>query len=216
MLVLVLLGPPGAGKGTQAEMLSRQLALPHVSTGDLFRDNRARGTELGAQAEEYMDQGQLVPDELVVDMLFDRVSRPDCGAGFLLDGFPRTLPQAEALEGRLRRDTSVLALVLDVPDEELISRLSGRLTCRSCGAMYHLGFSPPSTGGACDKCGGELYQREDDRPEVVQERLVVYREQTLPLVDFYESRGLLRRIDGNRPPSEVSVALIQAARGEAA
>lgn len=216
MLVLVLLGPPGAGKGTQAEQLCSELSLPHISTGDLFRENRAGGTELGKTAQSFMDKGQLVPDELVVDMLFDRVSRPDCGAGFLLDGFPRTVPQAEALEGRLPEDAVVRALVLEVPDDELAARLSGRLTCRACGAMYHQRFSPPATEGACDKCGGQVYQREDDSPEVVQKRLAVYREQTLPLVDFYESRGLLTQVDGDRSREEVAAALIHAARGEAA
>ena len=216
MLVLVLLGPPGAGKGTQAESLSRELSLPHVSTGNLFRENRARGTELGQRAQEYMDQGRLVPDGVVVDMLFTRVSSPDCAGGFLLDGFPRTVPQAESLEQRLPAGQTVRAFVLEVPDEVLVSRLAGRLTCRSCGAMYHRTSSPPSTEGACDRCGGGLYQREDDREEVVQNRLNVYREQTMPLVDFYGSRGLLSRVDGDRPPQEVSAALIRAARGEAA
>jgi adenylate kinase len=215
-LVLILLGPPGAGKGTQAEHLCRELGLPHVSTGDLFRENRAQGTELGQRAQAFMDQGELVPDGLVVDMLFDRVSHSDCEAGFLLDGFPRTVPQAEALEGRLPADAVTRALELQVPDEELMSRLTGRLTCKGCSAMYHQRFSPPASEGVCDKCGGELYQREDDTAETVGVRLAVYREQTLPLVEFYSARGVLTAVDGNRSPDEVATALISAAREEAA
>jgi adenylate kinase len=219
-LVIVLLGAPGAGKGTQAEHLCRELALPHVSTGDLFRENRAGGTELGKKAQAFMDRGELVPDELVVDMLFDRVSRPDCEQGFLLDGFPRTVAQAEALEQRLSDSTKgasvVRVLSLTVPDEKLVERLTGRVTCRDCGSMYHLVFSPPQRANACDKCGGELYQREDDREEVVRKRLEVYRAQTLPLVDFYRGRGLLTEVDGDRAPAEVTPSMISAARGEAA
>jgi adenylate kinase len=216
VLVLILLGPPGAGKGTQAEHLCRDLDVPHVSTGDLFRENSAQGTELGQRAQAFMDKGELVPDEVVIDMLFDRVSRPDCEHGYLLDGFPRTVAQAEALEARLSADATVRALELQVPDDELISRLTGRLTCRDCSAMYHKRFSPPATADACDKCGGELYQREDDSEEVVAKRLSVYAEQTLPLIEFYAGRGVLTAVDGNRPQVEVSASLISAAREEAA
>jgi adenylate kinase len=219
-LVLILLGPPGAGKGTQAVHLSAELGLPHVSTGDLFRENRGQGTPLGKQAEEFMSRGALVPDALVLDMLFDRVSRPDCASGYLLDGFPRTIPQAEALEERLRsqeRGVTVRALSLEVPEAELVSRLTGRVTCRSCDASFHLRFKPPAKAGVCDVCGEEtLYQRDDDSEAVVKNRLEVYREQTLPLIEFYSRRGLLTAIDGNRPPGEVQTTLIRAARGEAA
>ena len=213
--ILILLGPPGAGKGTQAERLCRELSLPHISTGDLFRANRAQGTELGQRAQKFMDAGQLVPDEVVIDMLFDRVADEDCAGGFLLDGFPRTIPQAEALGARLPADASVRALSLDVPDEALITRLTGRVTCRECGNIHHLEFSPPRAEGICDKCSGELYQREDDSVEVVSKRLSVYREQTAPLVDFYTQLGVLSAVDGNRSPAEVGDALMAAARGEA-
>jgi adenylate kinase len=219
--VLILLGPPGAGKGTQAKRLCADLGLAHVSTGDLLRENRAQGTALGREAEAFMSRGALVPDRLVLDMLFERVAEPDCARGYLLDGFPRTLPQANAFEERLARKASgtpveVRALNLEVPEAELIERLTGRLTCKQCGAMYHARFSPPKVQGRCDACGGELYQREDDQPAVVAKRLAVYREQTLPLLDFYAQRGVLRSIDGNRSPREVSAALLRAARGEAA
>jgi len=213
--VLILLGPPGAGKGTQAELLCRELSLPHVSTGDLFRENRAQGTELGKRAQEYMDAGRLVPDEVVIDMLFDRVERPDCAGGFLLDGFPRTIPQAEALTARLPADADVRALALEVPEPALIARLTGRMTCRACGNIHHLQFSPPREAGVCDACGGELYQREDDSEAVVANRLRVYREQTAPLVDYYSQLGVLGRIDGDRAPAEVGRTLLSAARGEA-
>lgn len=213
--ILILLGPPGAGKGTQAERLCRELSLPHISTGDLFRANRAEGTELGKRAQEYMDAGQLVPDEVVIDMLFDRVAAEDCAGGFLLDGFPRTIPQAEALGERLPTGASVRALALDVPDASLIKRLTGRVTCRECGNIHHLEFSPPQAAGVCDKCSGELYQREDDSVEVVSKRLAVYREQTAPLVEFYTQQGVLSMVDGDRAPAEVGDALMAAARGEA-
>jgi adenylate kinase len=219
-LVLILLGPPGAGKGTQAVHLCTELGLPHVSTGDLFRENRGQGTPLGRKAEEFMSRGELVPDALVLDMLFERVSRPDCDSGYLLDGFPRTIAQAEALEQRLRsqeRGVTVRALSLEVPEAELVSRLTGRLTCRSCDASFHLRFKPPAKEGVCDVCSEEaLYQRDDDSEAVVKNRLEVYREQTLPLIEFYSRRGLLTAIDGNRPPREVQTTLIRAARGEAA
>jgi len=214
--VLILLGPPGAGKGTQAVRLSGALSLPHVSTGDLFRENLKLGTQLGAKAREYMDAGRLVPDELVIDMLFDRVARADCRAGFLLDGFPRTVPQAAALDARLASagGVNVRALNLVVDDAELVERLTGRHTCRACGNVHHERFSPPTTTGACDRCGGELYQRADDSREVVEKRLAVYREQTKPVESHYRGRGVLSEVDGARRPDDVYTELLRAARGE--
>lgn len=213
--VLILLGPPGAGKGTQAARLSAAESLPHVSTGDLLRDHRERGTPLGAQAKPFMDAGQLVPDELVIEMLMDRVSRPDARRGYLLDGFPRTVPQAKALDTRLA-GADVRVLELRVPDAELVERLTGRWTCKACGNVHHERFSPPAQAGRCDRCQGELYQRADDRREVVEKRLAVYREQTRPLVDYYRERGVLVEVDGARTPDQVFESLIRAARGEAA
>lgn len=201
--VVILLGPPGAGKGTQASRLSRELSLPHVSTGDLLRENLAKGTELGKRARQYMDSGQLVPDELVLEMLFTRVGRPDCAEGYLLDGFPRTLAQAEALEKRLGKDARVQALNLEVPDSALLERLTGRRTCKQCGNIHHIRSAPPRAKDRCDKCGGEIYQRTDDTPEVVGKRLAVYRQQTQPLEAFYSKRGVLQNIDGNRTPDVV-------------
>lgn len=201
--VIILLGAPGAGKGTQAVRLSESLSLPHVSTGDLFREHLASGTDLGAKAKEYMESGRLVPDELVVDMLFAFVDREPYRAGYLLDGFPRTVSQAKSLDERLGSDDEVLVLSLEVPDEKIVERAAGRLICDSCGNIQHRTFSPPKVEGVCDACGGTLAQRKDDRPEVVEERLAVYHEQTAPVADFYRASGRLRPIDGDRSPDAV-------------
>lgn len=200
--VVVMMGAPGAGKGTQATRLSRELGLPHVSTGDLFRENLSQGTPLGLEARGYMDAGNLVPDALVIDMLFDRVSREDCGQGYLLDGFPRTVAQAVSLVERLG-DTSVTVIDLEVPDEVIVGRASGRVLCRGCEAIYHRTFNPPK-GDACDACGGELYQRDDDKAEVVAQRLVAYHEQTAPVVGWFRERGDVCAVDGNRHPDQVA------------
>ncbi len=205
--VVILLGPPGAGKGTQASRLSAALGLPHVSTGDLFRENRAKGTPLGKKAQEFMDQGMLVPDELVLDMLFDRVGRPDCARGYLLDGFPRTLPQAEALAKRLSPSTSVCALNLSVRDAALLDRITGRRTCPSCGNVHHVKNAPPKVEGQCDRCGTALVQRPDDTEAVFRERLAVYRKQTQPLEGYYRARGLLQDVPGDDAPDRVFEAL---------
>ena len=200
---LILLGAPGAGKGTQAERLARELALPHVSTGDLFRSNVARGTGLGRRAQEFMQAGKLVPDELVLEMLFERTSAPDCGEGCVLDGFPRTLAQAEALERRLGHEDELRVCDLQVPEAVLVRRLVDRRGCRNCGNVHHLEFKAPRAQGQCDRCGGELVQRDDDRPEVVAERLEVYRRETRPLVEHYRAKGVLTEVDGDRPPDQV-------------
>ncbi|HEY3776041.1 MAG TPA: adenylate kinase [Solirubrobacteraceae bacterium] len=204
-LNLILFGPPGAGKGTQAERLRQDFQLPYIATGDMLRENVKNETELGRKAKEYMDAGDLVPDELIVAMARDRLSQDDAQDGFLLDGFPRTLPQAndlgEVLDGLGRRITAVL--LIDVPDEEVVRRLSGRRVCVKAGHNYHVEFDPPKHEGMCDQDGSRLVQRDDDKPEVIEHRLAVYHEKTRPLVDYYDSRGLLRRIDGTRPPSDV-------------
>ena len=201
--VVILLGAPGSGKGTQAVRLAQATGLPHVSTGDLFRANIGQATELGARAKGYMDRGELVPDELVLDMLFDRVAAEDCARGFVLDGFPRTLPQAEALQAGLGQDRCQ-AIHLEVADEVLIERAAGRLICRSCGAVHHRGFAPPKVEGTCDHCGSQaLYRRDDDAPEVVRERLRVYQAETAPLVGYYQGLGLLTTVDGDQPPDDV-------------
>jgi adenylate kinase len=214
--IVILLGPPGAGKGTQAARLASRRSLPHVATGDLFRENLSQGTALGQRARKFMDSGALVPDELVLEMLFDRLSRADCAKGCVLDGFPRTIPQAEALEKRLPPGTKLTVLSLVVPEKALVERLTGRRTCKQCGNVHHLRFAPPKAAGKCDKCGGELYQRTDDSPEVVKKRLEVYRAQTEPLIEFYANRGLLQEIDGDRSEEEVFGDLLRRAFGEEA
>jgi adenylate kinase len=208
--VVILLGPPGAGKGTQARLLSAELSLPHVATGDLFRENLSNGTELGTKARAFMDSGRLVPDELVLDMLFDRLQRPDASEGYLLDGFPRTVAQAEALERWLDAEDerpSVARVLIDVEDEELIERAVGRRICGECGNIHHVKHSPPRVASRCDRCGGKLVQRADDRDQVVRERLAVYRRETRPVIDFYEAREHLLHVDGHARPDAVFEAL---------
>ena len=204
-LNLILIGPPGAGKGTQAERLQEDFRLPFISTGDMLRANVKDGTELGKAAKAHMDSGGLVPDELILAMAADRLDEDDTQDGFILDGFPRTQAQAEALENQLdaegRRVTA--ALLLEVPDAEIIRRIAGRRVCSKAGHNYHVDYDPPKNPDICDQDGSRLIQREDDRPEVVQKRLAVYHDQTAPLVDFYDDRGLLRRVDGTRAPTEV-------------
>ncbi|MCE9593323.1 MAG: adenylate kinase [Planctomycetes bacterium] len=222
--VLILLGAPGAGKGTQAVRLCAARSLAHISTGDLFRENLKKETALGKRAKGFMDAGQLVPDELVLEMLFDRVAKPDCRNGYLLDGFPRTIAQAEALEKRLgpsnRAGNHVTVLSLRVPESVLVERLTGRRTCSACGNIQHMLFSAPKIAGKCDKCGGALVQRSDDTVEVVKKRLEVYRAQTQPLEGFYSARKLLTEIDGHRGEDEVfrdlSARAFAALDGEAA
>jgi len=202
---LIFLGPPGAGKGTQAKMLVERYGIPQVSTGDILRAAVAEGTDLGKKAKEYMEAGKLVPDEVVIGIIEERLKQSDCEKGFILDGFPRTVPQAEALDKVLEKMGRKIdhVLTLDVPEEELIKRLTGRRTCKKCGAMYHTIFNPPKVEGVCDKCGGELYQRPDDNEETVRSRLSVYEQQTRPLIDFYEKKGLVRKIDGRGEIKEI-------------
>lgn len=209
-LYIVLLGGPGAGKGTQAERLATNLDIPQVSTGDLFRENLKEETELGLLAKQYMDRGELVPDEITVGMVRERLSRPDAAEGAILDGFPRTIAQAEALEALLEDLGAKLSAVfyIKVPKEVLLKRLSGRWTCRDCGAMYHEIFHPPEEPGVCDKCGGELYQRPDDTPETQRHRIEVYFEQTAPLIDYYREKGLLVEVDGRQGIEEIQADLL--------
>ena len=211
---LVLVGPPGAGKGTQAEFIAAHLAVPKISTGDIFRANVAQGTPLGVQAKQFMDAGQLVPDEVTINMVRDRLAEADAADGFLLDGFPRTTPQAVALDKLLADLGNGLDLVLElvVDDDEVIRRLSGRRTCRGCGKIWHVEFDPPSHEGACDRCGGELFQRDDDKPETITERLKVYSRDTFALVDYYGARGVLVGIDATGPVEDVTVRAIDALR----
>jgi adenylate kinase len=211
---LVLVGPPGAGKGTQAEFIAAHFAVPKISTGDIFRANVAAGTPLGVEARRYMDSGQLVPDEVTINMVRERLAEPDASDGFLLDGFPRTVPQATALD-KLLADLGVgldVVLELIVDDDEVIRRLSGRWTCRGCGKIWHIEFDPPTHDGVCDRCGSDLYQRDDDKAETVAERLVVYARDTAPLIIFYGAMGKLVGIDATGPVEDVTVRAIDALR----
>ncbi|HMK46886.1 MAG TPA: adenylate kinase [Methanocella sp.] len=203
---LVLFGPPGAGKGTQAKLLSEELNIPHISTGDILRENVKKGTELGKKAKAYMDKGALVPDTLLIDLIKGRLSQPDCRKGFLLDGFPRTTPQAKALDIILDDINKRLDAVIniDVGSNELVRRLSGRRVCKSCAASYHVAFHPPKVEGVCNACGGELYQRDDDREEAIKNRLTVYKKQTEPVLEYYKKKGILTDIDGEKEIEEVS------------
>ncbi len=196
---LILLGPPGAGKGTQADRISEIYGIPHISTGDIFRENLKKGSELGLRAKEYMDRGELVPDEVVIGIVHDRLAEPDCERGFVLDGFPRTVAQADALKEMLAGTGRGIDHVLNirVPDEVVVERLTARRTCRACGAIYHLVFNPPKEEGRCDSCGGELYVRDDDREETVRARLEEYEAKTQPLIAYYRGEGLLRDIEGD-------------------
>ncbi|GAC1313849.1 MAG: adenylate kinase [Chloroflexota bacterium] len=207
--VVLLLGAPGAGKGTQARFLAQTLGVPHVASGDLLRENRQAGTVLGRAAQTYMDRGDLVPDTLVVDMIIDRLNRPDAVAGALLDGFPRTVPQAEALDHRLRDRGGQIraAIYIEVPTPSLVERLAGRWMCGGCQSTYHQVFNPPSRMGVCDRCKTELYQRPDDKREVVANRVAVYLRDTLPVIEGYESRGILKRINGDQSIEAVKSAL---------
>ncbi len=211
VMKIIILGAPGAGKGTQAQMIADQYHIPHVSTGDIFRANIKNGTELGMEAKKYMDQGLLVPDELTVKILLDRVAEEDCKEGYLLDGFPRTIPQAEVLDKALTElgDAIDYAINVDVPDENIVKRMSGRRACLSCGSTYHMEHIPPKKEGVCDKCGNELVLRDDDKPETVLNRLEVYHKQTQPLIQFYEEKGVLRTVDGTKPMKEVFDSIVE-------
>ena len=195
---IIMLGAPGAGKGTQAKMIAAKYDIPHISTGDIFRANIKNGTELGKKAKAYMDAGQLVPDELTVELVLDRIKQKDCIKGYILDGFPRTIPQAEALDSALndRGEKIEYAINVDVPDENIVKRMSGRRACVNCGATYHIVYNPTKEEGICDVCKGELILRDDDKPETVAKRLSVYHDQTKPLIDHYDAKGVLHTVDG--------------------
>ena len=206
---IVMLGAPGAGKGTQARLISEKYGIPQISTGDIFRANIRDNTELGQRAKSYMDQGLLVPDQVTCDLVVDRISKDDCAKGYILDGFPRTIPQAEVLTDTLAKTGEQIdyAINVDVPDSNIVDRMSGRRSCPKCGASYHITFIPPKKEGICDNCGSELIQRDDDKPETVQNRLAVYHEQTQPLIDFYANKGVLRTVDGTKDMKEVFDAI---------
>ena len=207
---IIMLGAPGAGKGTQAKMIADKYHVPHISTGDIFRANIKNGTELGMEAKKYMDQGLLVPDELTVKILLDRVGKEDCIEGYVLDGFPRTIPQAKVLDEALAElgESIDYAIDVDVPDENIVQRMSGRRACLSCGATYHLEHVPPQKEGVCDKCGNELVLRDDDKADTVLNRLKVYHDQTQPLIQFYETKGVLKTVDGTRAMEDVFQSII--------
>ncbi len=207
---IIMLGAPGAGKGTQAKMLASKYDIPHISTGDIFRANIKNGTELGAKAKEYMDKGLLVPDELVVDLIMDRFKADDCKEGYILDGFPRTIPQAEALDKALSAvgENIDYAINVEVPDENIVNRMSGRRACVGCGATYHIKYSPTKVEGKCDTCNGDLIIRDDDKPETVLNRLQVYHEQTQPLIDYYSAKGVMKEVDGTVDMQDVFNAIV--------
>lgn len=207
---IIMLGAPGAGKGTQAKMIADKYHVPHISTGDIFRANIKNGTELGMEAKKYMDQGLLVPDELTVKILLDRVAQDDCKEGYVLDGFPRTIPQAEVLDKALSEinDQIDFAINVDVPDENIVRRMGGRRACLGCGATYHIEHIPPKQEGICDTCGKELVLRDDDKPETVQNRLEVYHKQTQPLIDFYGAKGILKTVDGTADMKDVFASIV--------
>ena len=207
---IVMLGAPGAGKGTQAKMISEKYGVPHISTGDIFRANIKENTPLGQKAKEYMDKGLLVPDELVVDLVVDRLAQDDAKKGYVLDGFPRTIPQAEALDKALaaNNETVDYAINVEVPDENIINRMSGRRACVGCGATYHIEFNPTKVEGICDACGEKLILRDDDKPETVKNRLSVYHEQTQPLIDYYSKKGVLAEVDGTQSMENVFNAIV--------
>lgn len=211
---LVLVGPPGAGKGTQAEFIAAHLSVPKISTGEIFRSNVSQGTPLGVEARRYMDEGKLVPDEVTINMVRERLAEADAADGFLLDGFPRTTPQAAALDKLLVDLGTSLDVVLElvVDDDEVIRRLSGRRNCRGCTKIWHVEFDAPSRDGICDRCGGELYQRDDDKPEVIAERLRVYARDTSPLIDYYGAQGKLVGIDATGPVEDITVRAMDALR----
>lgn len=207
---IIMLGAPGAGKGTQAKKIAAKYAIPHISTGDIFRANIKNNTELGQKAKTYMDKGELVPDELVVDLIMDRFKEADCANGYVLDGFPRTIPQAEALDKALSANGESVdyAVNVEVPDENIINRMSGRRACVGCGATYHIKFNAPKVEGVCDTCGEKLILRDDDKPETVKNRLSVYHEQTQPLIDYYSKKGVLAEVDGTQSMDDVFNAIV--------
>ena len=208
---IIMLGAPGAGKGTQAKQIADKYSIPHISTGDIFRANLKAGTELGMKAKEYMDQGLLVPDELTCDLVMDRIAHDDCKNGFVLDGFPRTIPQAEALDAALTKIDQKMdyAVDVDVPDENIINRMSGRRACLNCGATYHIVSIPTKVEGVCDRCGNPVVLRDDDQPETVQKRLEVYHAQTQPLIDYYKKQGILKSVDGTQSMESVFGAIVE-------
>ena len=206
---IIMLGAPGAGKGTQAKMIAEKYNIPHISTGDIFRANIKNGTELGKKAKEYIDQGQLVPDELTLDLVMDRFKKDDCKNGYVLDGFPRTIPQAQALDEALKAigEKVDYAIDVDVPDENIVRRMGGRRACVSCGATYHVVYNPTKVEGKCDRCGNDLIIRDDDKPETVLKRLDVYHKHTQPLIDYYNEQGVLRSVDGTIDMNDVFAAI---------
>ena len=208
---IVMLGAPGAGKGTQAKMIAAKYQIPHISTGDIYRANIKNGTELGKKAKSYMDQGLLVPDELTVDLVIDRLAQDDCKNGYILDGFPRTIPQAEAHDAALAKlgEKMDYAIDVDVPDENIVSRMSGRRACTGCGATYHIVYNPSKKGECCEVCGEKLILRDDDKPETVQKRLNVYHEQTQPLIDYYTKQSILRTVDGTQDMNDVFAEIVK-------